>query len=651
MVSTRAEVITRRTYNRPLDKDKFETWEETVSRVISHQRWLWIRAKKYDLTYEESQELNELKKLLLERKVSVAGRTLWLGGTEVSKKREASQFNCSFLRVETVYDVVDAFWLLLQGCGVGFQPVTGTLNGFQNYIHNVEVIRTKRKSKGGRDDNIESYDKDKKLWKVSIGDSAESWCKGLGKLLAGKYDCEKLVIDFSEIRPEGSRLSGYGWISQGDKLLSKAFLQIVDILNRRSGNLLSHLDILDIVNWVGTVLSSRRSAEICLLDYNNPEWEDFAKAKKDHFNDNPQRSQSNNSLVFHQKPTKAELHYIFKLMEEAGGSEPGFINAETAKRKAAWFKGLNPCAEILLGNKNFCNLVECDLGKFNGDWEGLLRAIYLIARANYRQTCVNLKDGVLADTWHELNNFLRLCGVGLTGIVSWEHCDSAKSFKGLREIAVKGAESMAEELNMPRPKAVTTVKPSGTLSKIMDTTEGVHKPLGKYIFNNINFSKSDPLVEKLKQSNYKVMDNPYDDTSVLVTFPVCYDNVDFTEVDGKEVNLESAVDQLNRYKLLMENYVDHNCSVTISYDKKEVPAIIEWLLKNWDIYIGVSFLYRNDPTKSASDLGYPYLPQEVVTKEEHDEYVKQLRPVDINSANSLEELKDDECATGACPVR
>ena len=651
MVSTRAEVITRRTYNRPLDNNKFETWEQTVSRVISHQRWLWIRAKKHDLTYEESQELTELKELLLERKVSVAGRTLWLGGTEVSKKREASQFNCSFLRVETVYDVVDAFWLLLQGCGVGFQPVTGTLNGFQKPIHNVEVIRTKRKTKGGRDDNIESYDKDKKLWKVSIGDSAESWCKGLGKLLAGKYDCEKLVIDFSEIRPEGSRLSGYGWISQGDKLLSKAFLQIVDILNRRSGNLLNHLDILDIVNWVGTVLSSRRSAEICLLDYNNPEWEDFAKAKKDHFNDNPQRSQSNNSLVFHQKPTKAELHYIFKLMEEAGGSEPGFINAETAKKRAPWFKGTNPCGEIALGNKNFCNLSELDLGKFNGDWEGLLRAIYLIARANYRQTCVNLKDGVLADTWHELNNFLRLCGVGLTGIVSWEHCDSAKSFKGLREIAVKGAESMAEELNMPRPKAVTTVKPSGTLSKIMDTTEGVHKPLGKYIFNNINFSKSDPLVEKLKQSNYKVMDNPYDDTSVLVTFPVCHDNVDFTEVDGKEVNLESAVDQLDRYKLLMENYVDHNCSVTISYDKKEVPAIIEWLLKNWDIYIGVSFLYRNDPIKSASDLGYPYLPQEVVTKEEHDEYVKQLQPVDINSANSLEELKDDECATGACPVR
>ena len=210
---------------------------------------------------------------------------------------------------------------------------------------------------------------------------------------------------------------------------------------------------------------------------------------------------------------------------------------------------------------------------------------------------------------------------------------------------------MADEINMPRPKAVTTVKPSGTLSKIMDTTEGVHKPLGKYIFNNINFSRTDPLVQKLKDSNYKVFDNPYDETSTLVTFPVCYDNVDFDTVDGKEVNIESAITQLNRYKLLMESYVDHNCSITVSYDKEEVPKIIEWLLNNWDSYIGVSFLYRNDPTKSASDLGYPYLPQEVVTKEEYDAYTKQLKEVNIDSANSFEELKEEDCLTGACPVR
>ena len=95
----------------------------------------------------------------------------------------------------------------------------------------------------------------------------------------------------------------------------------------------------------------------------------------------------------------------------------------------------------------------------------------------------------------------------------------------------------------------------------------------------------------------------------------------------------------------------HNCSVTISYSKEEVPDIVEWILTNWDSYIGVSFLYRNDPTKSASDLGYPYLPQEVTTKEKYEEYSSQLLPVDVDSVYTLEELKDEECSTGACPVR
>ena len=137
----------------------------------------------------------------------------------------------------------------------------------------------------------------------------------------------------------------------------------------------------------------------------------------------------------------------------------------------------------------------------------------------------------------------------------------------------------------------------------------------------------------------------------MVTFPVAYDDVRFSEVDGKFVNLETAVVQLDRYKVMMDNYVDHNCSVTISYDTHEIPEIINWLLDNWDTYVGVSFIYRNDPTKTAADLGYAYLPQEVVTKEIHKEYADNLWPVDLDSANSLLELTDDECATGVCPTR
>jgi ribonucleoside-triphosphate reductase len=185
----------------------------------------------------------------------------------------------------------------------------------------------------------------------------------------------------------------------------------------------------------------------------------------------------------------------------------------------------------------------------------------------------------------------------------------------------------------------------------MDTTEGAHKPLGKYIFNNVTFSKHDEIIPKLIRAGYKVIEKPFEAESVLVTFPVSYDDVVFDEVDGKHVNIETAIDQLDRYKLLMDNYVDHNCSITISYDPLEIPKIIEWLLVNWDSYVGVSFIYRNDPTKTAEDLGYAYLPQEVVTEEDYTEYASSLWPVDLSTLASTDDLSDEDCATGACPVR
>lgn len=171
----------------------------------------------------------------------------------------------------------------------------------------------------------------------------------------------------------------------------------------------------------------------------------------------------------------------------------------------------------------------------------------------------------------------------------------------------------------------------------------------------MRFSAHDPLVTKLSEAGYRVITDPYSDDTKLVSFPVSFEDIDFdkVEINGREVevNLEPAIDQLERYKLLMDNYVDHNCSITIYYDQSEIPAIIDWLMDNWDSYVGVSFIYRTDPTKTATDLGYPYLPQEVVTKEEYDAYVAALRPVDLDSTNSFDELVEDGCATGACPIR
>lgn len=650
----RAQVVTRRTYNRPLNKEgtKFETWEQTIARVIDHQRWLWERAQGEKLAAPQEAELEDLRWLYLNRIACPSGRTLWLGGTDVAKRREASQFNCSFGRVETVHDVVDGFWLLLQGCGVGFEPVVGNLNGFSKPME-IDIVRSTRTERGF--DNNREYTTPEGVHVIEVGDSAEAWAKSIGKLMAYKGNANKLVLDFSQIRPAGERLSGYGWISSGDETISVAFKAIAEIMNKRAGELLGNIDILDIMNWLGTCLSSRRSAEIAVMPHGSSDWREFATCKKDHWIDNPQRAQSNNSLLFWNKPTREDLTEILELMKDAGGSEPGFINAEAAQKRAPWFKGVNPCAEILLGNKNFCNLQEFDLNKTNNvDINTTRYWIKLVARANYRQTCVNFEDGILQRAWHELNEFLRLTGVGLTGIVTWKHQHKPEYFKLLREAAKLGADTMADELGLARSKAVTTVKPSGTLSKIMSTTEGVHKPLGKYIFNNIRFSSHDPLVAQLQQAGYRVFPDPYagqGGDSMIATFPVSYENVEFDVVDGKEVNLESAVDQLERYRMMVTNYVDHNCSVTISYDDSEVPAITDWLLENWDDYVGVSFIYRNDPTKTAADLGYPYLPQEVVDEETFKEYSAKLQPLNLDEANSFDELGDSDCATGACPIR
>lgn len=672
--SVRAALTEARTYLRPTNAEGtiFETPEQAADRIIGHQRWLWERAKggmqkahgEYilvPLTSEEEAELQELRELFLNRMLTVSGRTRWLGGTKVSRTRESSQFNCSYLNIQTVHDVVDATWLLLQGCGVGFKPITGTLNGFAKKC-SVKIIRSKRgPNDNGREDNVETWDPKTGVWTISIGDSSTAWAKSIGKILAGKYPAKKLIIDMSEIRGPGGRLKSYGWISSGDQQISVAYDAIARLMNKRAGKLLTAIDILDTMNWIGTILSSRRSAEIALMDFHDPEAKAFAVAKKNHYPENPQRAQSNNSLVFYKKPSKAVLTKIFATMLDAGGSEPGFLNAEQALKRAAWFKGTNPCGEILLGDKSFCNLVEVVLPRFNGDVDSLHHATRLVARANYRQTCVDLRDEILQAGWHELNNYLHLCGVGVTGVVSWEHQGDRNQWANLRVEAQLGADSMADELNMPRSKAVTTVKPSGTQSKAlgiegMEIPEGIHKPLGRYIFNRIRFSTFDPLVAKLQSAGYQTEVDPYDPTGTLVVFPVQFQGgtFDVIEINGKpvEVNLEPAVAQLERYKMVMENYVDHNSSITISYSPDETPAIVEWLHSNWDVYVGVSFILRTDPTKTAQDLSYPYLPQTVVSQDDYEAYTRTLKSVILNDIASSEELDNgEECANGSCPVR
>jgi adenosylcobalamin-dependent ribonucleoside-triphosphate reductase len=669
--SIRARFLERRTYLRPLDEDgeAFETPVQALDRVMGHQRYLWEQAVGRPLNSREELELDELRGLIEAKKVSMSGRVKWMGGTDIIKERASAAFNCSFTLVETPADLVDVFWLLLQGCGVGFRPKPGLLTGFPTSITKVEVIGSTRTAKGGREDTISSVENG--VWTISFGDSAKGWAKGLGKIFAEKPRAHTLVLDYSELRPGGQRLRGYGWLSSGWKPFADGMKIITDVMQARANALLTDIDLGDVVNALGTVLSSRRSAQIWLKQIEATEWTlfdagimAFVDAKTDRWEKGKgHREQSNNSLVFMNKPSRQTVVELLKRILDTG--EPGFVNGAAARRRAPEMEGLNPCAEILLPSKGFCNLVQVVWHRFNGDYWGLLRAQYLAARANYRQTCVSMRDGVLQLQWNDNQQLLRLCGVSPTGYVAWEGLKDADMHEGARDAAIDGANAMADELGTPRPRRVTQCQPAGTSSKVMgldgdEVHEGAHVSPSRYIFNHVNFSVFDPMVEKLMLANYDVRPNPADKTGVLVKFPVAYPDSPFyskvvKEIDGQleelELVSETGVDQLERYRMLMEHYVQHNCSITVSFDVEDIEPMADWFMQHWDTYVGVSFLKRNDPTRTAEELGFLYLPQECVSRRMYEDYAARLLPVDLADDKSHDMLDVADCATGACPVR
>jgi len=656
--TTRARATDARTYLRPLGEDtpQLESRADMVRRATyDHHARLFEQEGLEPLPGE----LAELEGLSLAGRAAVAGRTQWLGGTPYAYSRACCNFNCSFADVATVYDLVDVGWLLLNGCGVGFKARTGTLHGYTRPVPELQVVpSTRHRDERGAEGNVEvrPTPENGHTRTIRVGDSAAAWAKAVGKLFVPAGRTDRLVLDFSEVRGEGGRLRGYGWICNGYKPLAAAMTAVHGLLNAAAGNLLDDMAIRDVVNWLGTVLSSRRAAELCEMDAHNPLLPEFTRAKHHYWEGNPQRRQSNDTVLFWSKPPKARLLEMLHAADECGG-DPAIANAEAAVRKAPWFAGFNPCAEIFLPPKGFCNVMTLCLPRFRRNFAGLERATYLMGRANYRQTCVDLEDGVLQPAWHQTNQSLRLCGLSATGITQADWLTDYQ-IRRLHNAAVSGAYGMADDLGLPRPKAVTTLKPEGTLSKTLGGTdvgeiaEGVHRPLGKFIFNWVNFGVHDPLVGLLEAAGYRTMPNPSDPTNVLVCFPVEYHGVRFDRDGGKEVNLEPAVAQLDRYLRWNTLWADHNVSCTISYSPEEIPAVVDWLDARWDDgFVSVSFLRRTDPTRTARDLGHPYLPQEVVDEGPFRDYQGRLRPVDWSLVAGGHDLEDAACATGACPSR
>jgi len=583
--------------------------------------------------------------MMLDRVALPSGRILFLGGTDVFLGGvEVCTFACTFSMVETVHDVVDMYWLQLNGCGVGFQPVPGNLFGFAAPIPKLKIVRSNRPPDWrGFDHNHEFYQKG--VWTIQVGDSARAWAKFLGKLVAGKHlNCDKLVVDLSNIRGRGNRLRGYGWISSGDAPLAVLAERAFGLMNGAAGRCLTGMEIHALMNMMGDSLSTRRAAQIGLCDRHEDRYYDFVTFKGDlaEKQANPWKALSNNSVNYWVKPDLYDDFWA-DLKRTLGNQdgEPGARNMETAQRRFLWCQGTNPCGEVLLPNKGLCNLFEVNIAHRKCQTVVDLGAVMEIAgELNYLNTCVDLRDGILQSAWHENNQNLRLCGVGLAGIVQRPDLHNPIDLEWLRDNVRRGADIVADRFGTPKSQAVTTVKPGGTLPKIMDCTEGMSTPLGRYIFNRVQFHVNDPLVGKLRDANYRIEPHPKDpENAVLVVLP--------TKFGGLGNFQPTPTEQLELYKLLLTNWCDHNVSCSIYYDgEDEFRSIAKWLWDNWNSWISISMFPR------ANTAAYDYLPQEVVSKAEFEEYVESLKTFDINSSGTRYE--DDElekCVGGICPTR
>jgi ribonucleoside-diphosphate reductase alpha chain/ribonucleoside-triphosphate reductase len=662
------EFVYYRTYSRFLpEKSRREYWWETVRRAVEYNCSI------VETSIEEAEKLYDN---IFNLRQFLSGRTLWVGGTESSLRFPMSNFNCSHVAIDSIESYCDMFYLLMLGSGVGFNVCKEYINKLPKFrndtIVNHKPYHPVPKDKRQEDTTLEI---NKYFAMLTVGDSKEGWVEALKIFLhvfsintstssKYRYNIRQLVINYNNIRQKGERLKTFGGISSGYENLMLMFMKIYNLLLQKKEDSfnLSSLDCLDIANMLAENVVSggiRRSSGLCLFDINDKE---VMNAKNNIFTQDingnwildknlEHRTKSNNSIGFTEKPTKEKLEEIFKSIRYSG--EPGFINLENAKGRFENAKGVNPCGEVLLDNRGMCNLVTVNVFGFVQDGEiqleKLLEAFTLNVRASYRMACLDME----LPEWNKVQKEHMLLGCSMTG---WQDAMSTLNYstdcqkeilRNIREVMHSEAEKYATALSRKVPKLITTVKPEGTLSLLPTVSAGVHHSYAPYYIRRVRISSGDPLVNVLEELGYNVVPEVGQDNKNCNTKVVEFYAKAPVKVTRNDI---SAIEQLETYKMFMDNYVDHNASNTITVKSDEWEDVIDWVYTNWDSIVGVTFL-------ASDDSYYPLMPYEETTQEiyERNVYRQRITP-ELISKYEKTDIEHDidsggECSGGSCPIR
>ena len=595
-----AEFIYKRTYSRWIDEDKRrEEWPETIERYL-------------DFIYSERPEIpektvNKIRKYMKEFGVMPSMRFLWAAGP-AAKFDNTCIYNCSFTKINCVEAFAECLYILM--CGTGF--------GFSVEKEEVDKLPVIPEIKSGR-----------ALDKIPIFDSKAGWSDSVKMLMQNLYDGQNIHFDYSQIRPEGARLRTMGGRASGPAPLIKLHDFIRETMHNAQGRKLTTLEAHDICNQIAEIVvvgGVRRSSQISLSGLDD---EDMRHAKEWPF---PiKRAMANNSAIYREKPSAGQFLKEWAELALSGTGERGIFNLQAAQSKAPsrryapLIQGTNPCGEIMLRDMEFCNLSEVVV-RAEDNLDTLLDKVETATWLGVIQSSFTYFP-YLREGWKKNCDIEALLGVSLTGQMDNPTLMTSEALKALKSRVLRISRKASGILGTKMPAATTCVKPSGTVSQLVDSSSGVHPRFSEYYIRRYRIAARDPLFRLMRDSGIKatpeVGQKKKDATTWVLEFPVKSPKGCITRKDV------SALDQLHHYKKLQHNWCEHNASMTVYVREDEWFEVGNWVYQNWDIINGVSFL----PYDGGK---YELAPYEEIDHRTYERLIKKLPIIDYKQLSQYE---------------
>jgi ribonucleoside-diphosphate reductase alpha chain len=624
------EYIAKSRYCRFVEAEgRREDWFETVDRYMDFMKNHLETKHNHVMPMETDSEMREAIKNL---EVVPSMRAIMAAGKALDRDNTAG-YNCSYMPVDDPKAFDEAMYILLCGTGVGFSVE-------HKYVDKLPEIPDKL------------FDSDTT---IVVPDSKEGWAKSLRQVIALLYSGEIPQWDTSKVRPAGARLKTFGGRASGPEPLHELFKFVITRFKGAAGRKLNTLECHDIMCKVAEVVvvgGVRRSAMISLSDLEDDKMR-HAKVGQ-WWEANPQRALANNSAVYATKPDVGQFLNEWTSLYHSHSGERGIFNREAAvatakkngRRDTDFEYGTNPCSEIILRPYQFCNLSEVVVRSTDTkqDLERKVRLATILG--TYQSTMTHFP--YLRKVWQKNTEAERLLGVSLTGILDnklmGETSDKTKAMlEGLRDISVDTNLQLSTELNIPVSAAITCIKPSGTVSQLVDSASGIHTRHSKYYVRRVRGDKKDPLSTFMTEQGIPSEDCVLRPESTTVfSFPK-------KSPDGALLREDiTAIEHLELWLMYQKHWCEHKPSVTISVEEHEWPEVGSWIWKNFDDVSGVSFLPYDGGT-------YKQAPYEECTEEEYKELLHKM-PKSIEW-NSLIEIDDNvegaqtlACTAGACEI-